>query len=609
MTDVDWSREYFPGNKDAQGREAAGLLAEELFRAMATVVPERRVPSLIAYHDPVVVEVPGQTQHRLFADARDAFVRMRDAAGADGVHLVITSSWRSRKKQTALSSKQPNPKAVAKGKSAHMYGLAVDLRLSVAGLPVVEGNTRTPEKMANVVRMYRSPVYKWMALRGREFGWYPYRREPWHWEYNPPGFKARFEGTSSIPSTHAPASHGRQQPAPLTSGKAPAEQVRFAQRVLNTTEGERLDEDGDLGRLTRAALARFRAKYSLGADGTLDAKTELALAQRALEELAQASMFAQVGQRDAKTDQALAAFKSARGLGIDAALDAATRRALIDALARRAPASRGSGAASMSSVLGGKLWTFTAATLQLPVSVFCPTAAISQAEVDLLVYVHGLLDRCEGPHDVPGIITQAPFKLAQIINDAHRAIVLVVPHLGWRDHKDAHPIGAPATLNGVLAEVLTELGRVQGGAAPTVRNLIIAGHSRAYGVLEPLARAHTDMSMQQGALAKLSQVWAFDTTYKGRVDDWMAWLDANPRLAVSVFYRPGSEQQRTAGKKLTWAVGDQFYHRKGGRLTVERVPEEHCDVPPTRLPALLARSPSVQQESEDWPRPRGSELG
>ena len=111
----------------------------------------------------------------------------------------------------------------------------------------------------------------------------------------------------------------------------------------------------------------------------------------------------------------------------------------------------------MSSVLGGKLWTFTAATLQLPVSVFCPTAAISQAEVDLLVYVHGLLDRCEGPHDVPGIITQAPFKLAQIINDAHRAIVLVVPHLGWRDHKDAHPIGAPATLNGVLAEVLTEL--------------------------------------------------------------------------------------------------------------------------------------------------------
>jgi hypothetical protein len=47
------------------------------------------------------------------------------------------------------------------------------------------------------VRMFRSPVYKWMAVRGREFGWYPYRREPWHWEYNPPGFKERFETAGS----------------------------------------------------------------------------------------------------------------------------------------------------------------------------------------------------------------------------------------------------------------------------------------------------------------------------------------------------------------------------------------------------------------------------
>jgi hypothetical protein len=78
-----------------------------------------------------------------------------------------------------------------------MYGLAVDLRMSVPGLSVSEANTRTQEKMANLVRMYRSPVYKWMALRGREFGWYPYRREPWHWEYNAPGFKQRFESGGS----------------------------------------------------------------------------------------------------------------------------------------------------------------------------------------------------------------------------------------------------------------------------------------------------------------------------------------------------------------------------------------------------------------------------
>ena len=54
----------------------------------------------------------------------------------------------------------------------------------------------TAAKMGNLVRMYRSPVYKWMSLRARDFGWYSYRNEPWHWEYNPPGLKARFEGAT-----------------------------------------------------------------------------------------------------------------------------------------------------------------------------------------------------------------------------------------------------------------------------------------------------------------------------------------------------------------------------------------------------------------------------
>ena len=173
---------------------------------MAGVVPERRVPTTIRFRDRPVVRVPGQPTHRLFGEARDAFVRMREAAMADGVDLVILSSWRSRARQAAASANQPNPAAVARKASAHMYGLAIDLRMGVPGLPVKEINTRvdrataakvgTAAKMGNLVRMYRSPVYKWMSLRAREFGWYPYRNEPWHWEYNPPGLKARFEGAT-----------------------------------------------------------------------------------------------------------------------------------------------------------------------------------------------------------------------------------------------------------------------------------------------------------------------------------------------------------------------------------------------------------------------------
>jgi LAS superfamily LD-carboxypeptidase LdcB len=192
---IDWRRVEFPGNGPATPAVKANWArAEELFNAMEAVTRENRVPK-IKYHDVdrVVVAVPGEPGRKLFPEARDAFVRMRAAAAADGVRLVINSAWRSRGQQADLSGRQPNPKAAARANSAHVYGLAVDLRMSVPGLRVKEANTRTDEKMANLVRMYRSPVYKWMALRGREFGWYPYRREPWHWEYNPPGFKQRFE--------------------------------------------------------------------------------------------------------------------------------------------------------------------------------------------------------------------------------------------------------------------------------------------------------------------------------------------------------------------------------------------------------------------------------
>ena len=121
-----------------------------------------------------------------------------------------------------------------------------------------------------------------------------------------------------------------------TPGEAnlPAELIRFAQRVLNATEDERLAADGIPGPRTSGALERFRRKYNLGAGGVLDDKTRLALAQRALEGLALQSMF-EIGKRDIVTDQALSNFKTQRGLGAEPTFDAATRATLADALERR----------------------------------------------------------------------------------------------------------------------------------------------------------------------------------------------------------------------------------------------------------------------------------
>lgn len=145
-------------------------------------------------------------------------------------------------------------------------------------------------------------------------------------------------GTPSPPTqTTPPAPAPRPAAAPLAGGKPAGELVRFAQRVLNASEGERLREDGDLGPLTRGALQRFRTKYGLGAGGTLDEPTQLALAQRALEEIGQQSIFPKFGVRDPRTEQALVDFKVRRGLGFGSALDTATRAALAGALKPAAP--------------------------------------------------------------------------------------------------------------------------------------------------------------------------------------------------------------------------------------------------------------------------------
>ena len=68
------------------------------------------------------------------------------------------------------------------GFSAHQSGRAVDLYLGPAN------------DSRNVARLRNTAAYQWMVKNARRFGFYPYEREPWHWEYNPPaGGGSEFE--------------------------------------------------------------------------------------------------------------------------------------------------------------------------------------------------------------------------------------------------------------------------------------------------------------------------------------------------------------------------------------------------------------------------------
>jgi len=261
--------------------------------------------------------------------------------------------------------------------------------------------------------------------------------------------------------------------------------------------------------------------------------------------------------------------------------------------------------------LGGRLWSFTSSTLPMKIGVFCPKVLSSPKTVDVLVFVHGLLDRCSSePKTTDELITKKPFELAKHVDASGRGVVLVAPFMDWPNLKtnglkfeacfrdDMHLLGTPARLNGVVREALLEVGRIFGTAAPSIQNLILSGHSKAYEFFDPLAMAHGDPEMSKGCLAKLSDVWALDTSYTCPTDHWLCWLSSKPNLKMQIFFRDGSK---------TGPCGNRFAsvaRRTSKRMQVFPVSEGHCAVPSIRLPKLLnpastSVKPKTKKEFEE----------
>ncbi len=120
--------------------------------------------------------------HHLAAQAWSAMVNTARANNIKKPLLLIVSGYRSPERQKRLwrralekyGSPQKARKWVAPpGGSPHQTGRAVDLYLG------------GKNSSANVRRLRNQPAYKWLVANAAQFGFYPYRREPWHWEYNP----------------------------------------------------------------------------------------------------------------------------------------------------------------------------------------------------------------------------------------------------------------------------------------------------------------------------------------------------------------------------------------------------------------------------------------
>jgi hypothetical protein len=197
--EFNWQENDFPGGPEGPNEQFADVMVD----ALDLVLPERRANSS---RDAVVlraeatesvwnyitnqwVVVPDQERWKLNGHARESFIRMREQAKAEGVDLIISSGHRYPQVAQANAARAGNPNAVASF-SSHSLGLAIDFKMSHReDFKVKETGTGS---MPELVRMRESPVHKWLVLRGEEFGWYPYQNEPWHWEFNPPGFREIF---------------------------------------------------------------------------------------------------------------------------------------------------------------------------------------------------------------------------------------------------------------------------------------------------------------------------------------------------------------------------------------------------------------------------------
>lgn len=142
-----------------------------------------RVYGTVAKTSTLLVQVPGTCGGKhLHTLAAQALARMSAASERElGLPLLLASAWRAHRWESRAQYEAvllAKYGSLAEGRrwlafdSPHQTGLAIDI--GVGGL--------TPSR-ASVDAQRRSPLHQWLIAHAWQFGWHPYKVEPWHWEY------------------------------------------------------------------------------------------------------------------------------------------------------------------------------------------------------------------------------------------------------------------------------------------------------------------------------------------------------------------------------------------------------------------------------------------
>jgi len=181
------------------------------------------------------------------------------------------------------------------------------------------------------------------------------------------------------------------------------------------------------------------------------------------------------------------------------------------------------------------------------VAIYFPDKYVPSTTVDLLVYFHGLLDRCGGKasDNMETYLKNSFFPLRELTNKAGKNMVLVVPRLvggsyGLETGMDADlflktivtriaarvklaPFNwkAPATQTPEKSEGGLIHEPAVGRPEMTIGKLIVAAHSGGGVPMLQMARTAT--------VAKVQECWGFDSLYGG-YSQWVDWAAAGGKF-------------------------------------------------------------------------------
>jgi hypothetical protein len=228
-------------------------------------------------------------------------------------------------------------------------------------------------------------------------------------------------------------------------------------------------------------------------------------------------------------------------------------------------------------------------------AVFVPDAALNSDPVTFFVWIHGNAGVCSGEgRNAVSYVQNPHFSLVKILADSGRPWVLVVPSMNWTG-SNVHALQSPKAMNEFLERIRKSLVSVGWSSHPSVGRLVLAGHSRAYVVLDELAREAEVVDWYNDSLAKLTDVWSLDTMYARNscaAEKWIGWAAIRRSTEFRVFYLADTKTAHEAER-----LGDKVGAASMKNIRVfklnadaDKNTNDHCLMPPRELPDLIARA-------------------